>query len=89
VTFRWANCAHGSKQKLMKVTAAGAKPGCRCANNYGGWLLAAVPTPSVTICSRALWRCARCGDSMILVQRFTAEELNPRWVARSVHVDSL
>jgi hypothetical protein len=37
---------------------------------------------------RALWQCPRCGESMVLVQKFTAAELNPQRVPRRVSVDS-
>jgi Putative transposase/Transposase zinc-binding domain len=39
-------------------------------------------------CSRALWQCPRCGSSMLLIQRFTAKELDRLLAERRVLVDS-
>lgn len=38
--------------------------------------------------SPVVWRCPRCGELMILVQRFTAEELNSQPLERRVRFDS-
>jgi Putative transposase/Transposase zinc-binding domain len=38
--------------------------------------------------SAALWRCPRCGGSMLLVQTFTAAELNSQSVERRIRFDS-
>ena len=42
------------------------------------------PKPS----SRQLWRCPRCGNSMILMQRFTVTELNSQSLERRIRFDS-
>jgi hypothetical protein len=41
-------------------------------------------------CSRAVWQCPRCGELMVLIQRFTAKELelNSQQVQWRVHIDS-
>jgi predicted RNA-binding Zn-ribbon protein involved in translation (DUF1610 family) len=38
--------------------------------------------------SAALWQCPRCGGSMLLVQSFTATELNSQSVKRRIRFDS-
>lgn len=40
------------------------------------------------VCPRAAWQCPRCGKPMVLVQRFTADELNPPSMEQTVHIDS-
>jgi hypothetical protein len=116
VTFRWKDYAHGSKQKLMTVTAE---------EFLRRFLLHVLPTGFVRIrffgflanrrrksllphcrhllqmltpeshdsvqhktCSTALWQCPRCGASMLLLQRFTAKELNSQSVKRRICFDS-
>jgi predicted Zn-ribbon and HTH transcriptional regulator len=39
-------------------------------------------------CSRALWRCPRCGGSMLLIQRFTVSELNSQAMKWGIRLDS-
>ena len=41
-------------------------------------------------CSRAIWQCPRCGELMVLLQRFTANELErySQQVEWNVHIDS-
>ena len=39
-------------------------------------------------CSRADWQCPYCGGSMLLLQRFTAAELNAQPAQSTVHIDS-
>jgi hypothetical protein len=117
VTFRWKDYAHGSKQKLMTVTA---EEFLRrfllhvlphgfvrirffgfLANRRRGSLLplcrqllqmAACESPDIAQlkgCSRAVWRCPRCGcSSMSLVQSFTAKELKAQSLERKTHIDS-
>ena len=103
VTFRWKDYAHGSKQKLMTVTADeflrrfllhvlphgfvrirffGSSQ--TAAENFVAALPATahahlrvtVQTASARSLSRADLALPSCGESMILVQRFTAVELN-------------
>jgi Putative transposase/Transposase zinc-binding domain len=116
VTFRWKDYAHGSKQKLMTVTAEEflrrfllhVLPHGFVRIRFFGFLanrrrkillplchqLLRLPharspnsVPAKTT-SPALWRCPRCGESMVLVQKLTAAELNPHWVPRTVYVDT-
>src|SRR4051812_21162051 len=116
VTFRWKDYAHGSKQKLMTVTAEEflrrfllhVLPHGFVRIRFFGFLanrrrktllplcqqLLPLPYPrnpesvQVKTRPRALWQCPRCGESMVLVQKFTAAELNPQRVPRRVSVDS-
>lgn len=115
VTFRWKDYAHGSKQKLMTVTAdeflrrvllhvlphgfVRIRFFGVLANRHRKTLLPLcrqlLCTPRdgpncvrPATCSRSTWRCPSCGESMILVQRFTAVELNTQRFARRVHLDS-
>jgi hypothetical protein len=116
VTFRWKDYAHGSKQKLMTVTAEEflrrfllhVLPPGFVRIRFFGFLAnrrrkALLPlcrqllrqphrrtcdSAPVKTSPRALWRCPRCGESMVLVQKFTAAELNARWAPGIVHVDS-
>jgi hypothetical protein len=116
VTFRWKDYTHGSKQKLMTITAEEflrrfllhVLPHGFVRIRFFGFLanrrrktllplcqqLLHLPYPrspdsaQVKTSVSALWRCPRCGESMILVQKLTAAELNPQWVPRRVHVDS-
>jgi hypothetical protein len=39
-------------------------------------------------CSRAVWQCPHCGELMVLIQRFTAQELNSQQVEWRVHINS-
>jgi len=43
--------------------------------------------PSKT-CSRAAWQCPHCGGLMLLLQRFTAAELQSQSAHRKIHIDS-
>jgi Putative transposase/Transposase zinc-binding domain len=47
-----------------------------------------LPSIQPKVSSRAVWRCPRCGELMLLVQSFTAEELNSQTLKRRVHLDS-
>src|ERR1700685_1760537 len=38
--------------------------------------------------SRELWKCPRCGGSMLLMQRFTVTELNSQSAERRIRFDS-
>jgi Putative transposase/Transposase zinc-binding domain len=116
VTFRWKDYAHGSKQKLMTVTAEEflrrfllhVLPHGFVRIRFFGFLanrrrkpllpvcqqLLRMSTPSCPdaaqpqACSAALWECPRCGGSMLLVQNFTATELNSQSVERRIRFDS-
>ncbi len=117
VTFRWKDYAHGSKQKLMTVTAEEflrrfllhVLPHGFVRIRFFGFLanrrrktlmplchqlLRMTSSPSLTplqlqVCSRAVWQCPRCGGSMLLMQRFTALELQSQSLERRIHFDSL
>lgn len=39
-------------------------------------------------CSRVVWQCPHCGGSMLLLQRFTAAELEPKSAQWTIHIDS-
>lgn len=116
VTFRWKDYAHGSKQKLMTITAEEflrrfllhVLPHGFVRIRFFGFLanrrrkhllplcrqLLGIPLHDglhgvrLATCSRLTWRCPSCGESMILVQRFTAVELNAQRLARRVYLDS-
>src|SRR5262249_28541238 len=118
VTFRWKDYAHGSKQKLMTVTAEEflrrfllhVLPHGFVRIRFFGFLanrrrksllplcrqLLRMPPPNSPAsvqpeaCSRAVWQCPRCGELMVLIQRFTAKELerNSQQVEWRVHIDS-
>ncbi|HWC16323.1 MAG TPA: IS91 family transposase [Terriglobales bacterium] len=117
VTFRWKDYAHGSKQKLMTITAQEflrrvllhvLPPGFVRIRFFGflanrrrtallplcRQLLLRMATTNRPhsaqpgACSRALWQCPRCGSSMLLIQRFTAKELDRLLAERRVLVDS-
>jgi hypothetical protein len=47
-----------------------------------------LPSIQPKVSSRAVWRCPRCGELMVLVQSFTAEELNSQTLKRRVDLDS-
>ncbi len=116
VTFRWKDYAHGSKQKLMTVTAEEflrrfllhVLPHGFVRIRFFGFLancrrkallpvcqqLLQMPAPSCPnaglpkASSAALWQCPRCGGSMLLVQSFTATELNSQSVEPRIRFDS-
>lgn len=39
-------------------------------------------------CSRAVWRCPRCGGPMLLTQRLTIAQLKPQSLERRIRFDS-
>jgi hypothetical protein len=39
-------------------------------------------------CSRTVWHCPHCGGSMLLMQRFTADELKSPSAQPRIHIDS-
>jgi hypothetical protein len=116
VTFRWKDYAHGSKQKLMTVTAdeflrrflLHVLPHGFVRIRFFGFLAnrrrksllplchrlllmassRGLPSIQPKVSSRAVWRCPRCGELMVLVQSFTAEELNSQTLKRRVDLDS-
>jgi hypothetical protein len=116
VTFRWKDYAHGSKHKLMTVTAEEflrrfllhVLPHGFVRIRFFGFLANRRRKTLLPLCQpllrlpharspdsvsapkspRALWPCPRCGESMVLVQKLTAAELNSQWVPRTVHVDT-
>jgi hypothetical protein len=116
VTFRWKDYAHGSKQKLMTITAQEflrpillhVLPPGLVRIRFFGFLanrrrkallpicqqLLRMSTPNrpdsaqPKACARALWQCPHCGSSMLLIQSFTAKELDRLLAERRVLVDS-
>jgi hypothetical protein len=116
VTFRWKDYAHGSKQKLMTVTAEEflrrfllhVLPHGFVRIRFFGFLanrrrksllpvcqqLLRMPTPSgqnaaqSQASSAAVWQCPRCGGPMLLLQSFTAMDLNSQSVERRIRFDS-
>jgi hypothetical protein len=116
VTFRWKDYAHGSKHKLMTITAEEflrrfllhVLPHGFVRIRFFGFLanrrrksllplcqqLSAMSTPDrpdsaqPKASASALWQCPRCGGSMLLLQRFTAPELNSQPVTQRILLDS-
>jgi len=116
VTFRWKDYAHGSKQKLMTVSAEEflrrfllhvLPPGFVRIRFFGflanrqrrallplcqQLLRMSIPhdpgSVQPQVSSPALWRCPRCGGSMLLVHRFTIAELNSQSMKRRIRIDS-
>jgi hypothetical protein len=116
VTFRWKDYAHGSKQKLMTVTAdeflrrflLHVLPHGFVRIRFFGFLASRRRRSLLPLCrqlleitasgsfdcvhpkasSPELWRCPRCGSSMLLMQRFTVAELKSQSAQPRIHIDS-
>jgi hypothetical protein len=116
VTFRWKDYTHGSKQKLMTVTAQEflrrfllhVLPHGFVRIRFFGFLANRHRKSLLPLCrqllqmlapgnpdsvqpkasSRELWTCPRCGSSMLLMQRFTATELNSQSLEQRIRFDS-
>jgi hypothetical protein len=116
VTFRWKDYAHGSKQKVMTVTAEEflrrfllhVLPRGFVRIRFFGFLSNRRRKTLVPLCrqllqmttsgtsdslsskasSQAVWQCPRCGGAMMLVQSFSATELQAQSVERRIRFDS-
>ncbi len=116
VTFRWKDYAHGSKQKLMTVTAdeflrrfllhvlppgfvrirffgflanrrrKALLPLCRALLRMTQQPQSLDPTPPTS--SPSMWRCPQCQGPMLLIERFTAQQVRTLPTMRSKLIDT-